>query len=103
LFVVPLFGSDLTTRLLVGVVFVRISVRVVFGSVFSVSFRLFSTITGNFGQHLEMMDEPLPEIVMTSRSGISGIRIMQKKKVKIGHKWTSNVSNCKMLPNGRLI
>jgi hypothetical protein len=33
LFVVPLFGSDLTTRLLVGVVFVRISVRVVFGSV----------------------------------------------------------------------
>jgi hypothetical protein len=50
-----------------------------------------------------MMDEPLPEIVMTSRSGISGIRIMQKKKVKIGHKWTSNVSNCKMLPNGRLI
>lgn len=55
------------------------------------------------GQHLEMMDEPLPEIVMTSRSGISGIRIMQKKKVKIEHKWTSNVSNCKMLPNGRLI
>lgn len=50
-----------------------------------------------------MMDEPLPEIVMTSRSGISGIRIMQKKKVKIEHKWTSNVSNCKMLPNGRLI
>ena len=37
------------------------------------------------GQSLEMMDEPLPDIVMTSRSGISGIRIMQKKKVKIGH------------------
>lgn len=54
------------------------------------------------GQRLEMMDEPLPDIAI-SRSGISGIRIMQKKKVKIGHKWTSNVSNCKMLPNGRLI
>ncbi|CAG2188249.1 unnamed protein product [Mytilus edulis] len=55
------------------------------------------------GQHLAMMDEPLPEIITSSRSGISGIRIMQKKKVKIGHKWTSSVSNCKMLPNGRLI
>lgn len=55
------------------------------------------------GQRLNILDEPLPEIITTGRSGISGIKILQKKKVRIGHKWTSTVSNCKMLPNGRLI